>query len=304
MAGRPRDLPFSLIYWAEASGSFLLAGASGIEPGHSAAPRSIDFDATRPWPLGRVLRGAEPLHVHALKGFAELPTGAWTKPPRSSVLLPLKVGAGGSSGVFVAALNPFRKLDQRYRSFLGLIAGQIAAGISNAEAHAAERERAEKLAEIDRAKTQFFSNVSHEFRTPLTLLLSPVEQLLAQPQTEDTKASLQLARRNAHRLLRLVNSLLDLSRAEAGRLQTRYAATDACRASRRSSPAISAPSSRPRAGSTKSTPTRSRNPSMWIENSGRRSSSIFSPTPTNSLSRALFVLQSPRLLTPKASSSR
>ena len=226
LADRPLDLPFSLIYWAEASGSFLLAGASGIEPGHPAAPHSIDFDALRPWPLGRVLRSAEPLQAHPLKGSAELPMGAWAKPPQSSVLLPLKIGAGGSPGVFVAALNPFRKLDARYRGFLGLIAGQIAAGISNAEAHAAERERAEKLAEIDRAKTQFFSNVSHEFRTPLTLLLSPVEQLLAQPQTEDTKASLQLARRNAHRLLRLVNSLLDLSRAEAGRLQTRYVATD------------------------------------------------------------------------------
>ena len=70
-------------------------------------------------------------------------------------------------------------LDDGYRGFVGLVAGQVAAGISTARAYEAERRRAERLAELDRAKTAFFTNVSHELRTPLTLLLGPAEDALA-----------------------------------------------------------------------------------------------------------------------------
>ncbi|HLK21996.1 MAG TPA: ATP-binding protein, partial [Bryobacteraceae bacterium] len=86
--------------------------------------------------------------------------------------------------------------------------------------------------EIDRAKTTFFSNVSHELRTPLTLLLSPVEELLAQQRrSEDSthRELLELVHRNGLRLQRLVNSLLDFSRIEAGRVQAVYEPTDLAR---------------------------------------------------------------------------
>ncbi|HEY7059934.1 MAG TPA: ATP-binding protein [Chloroflexota bacterium] len=92
-----------------------------------------------------------------------------------------------------------------------------------------EQRRAELLAELDRAKTAFFNNVSHEFRTPLTLLLGPLEETLAAPPARlgaDERQQLQTAHRNALRLLKLVNSLLDFSRLEAGRLQPAYAPTD------------------------------------------------------------------------------
>ena len=131
--------------------------------------------------------------------------------------------------MIVAALNPFRPLDVSYAGFINLVAGQIAASIANARAYSAEKKRAEALAEIDRAKTAFFSNVSHEFRTPLTLMLGPLHDLLARSQTHlspTAKEQLDLVSRNGARLLRLVNTLLDFSRLEAGRVQAVYLATD------------------------------------------------------------------------------
>ena len=109
------------------------------------------------------------------------------------------------------------------------IAEQIAVGLASARAYERERQRAEALAEIDRAKTAFFSNVSHEFRTPLTLMLGPLEEVLPDVRerlTPERYEQLITVRRNALRLLKLVNTLLDFSRIEAGRVQATYEPTD------------------------------------------------------------------------------
>ena len=109
--------------------------------------------------------------------------------------------------------------------FIDLVASQIASGLASARAYEAERQRAEALAEIDRAKTAFFSNVSHEFRTPLTLMLGPLEEGSPAGRPDDA-AQLAMAQRNGLRLLRLVNTLLDFSRIEAGRVRATYRPTD------------------------------------------------------------------------------
>ena len=136
-------------------------------------------------------------------------------------------GQDPPAGFLVAGLNPYRPFDDAYRGFIDLVAGQIAAAFANAHAYEEERKRAEALAEIDRAKTAFFSNVSHEFRTPLTLMLGPLEDLLAGPGCrESQRGQVEVAHRNGLRLLKLVNTLLDFSRIEAGRVQASYEPTD------------------------------------------------------------------------------
>ncbi|HZE88315.1 MAG TPA: histidine kinase dimerization/phospho-acceptor domain-containing protein, partial [Verrucomicrobiae bacterium] len=88
----------------------------------------------------------------------------------------------------------------------------------------------EQLGRLDRLKTEFFGNVSHEFRTPLTLLLGPLETLLAEPGLDrDVRDRLLQVQRNALRTLRLVNTLLDFSRLEGGRHSARFAPTDLAR---------------------------------------------------------------------------
>jgi signal transduction histidine kinase/CheY-like chemotaxis protein len=131
-------------------------------------------------------------------------------------------------GFLVAGLNPHRAANADYRGFVELLAGQVSAAIVRADDFERARARVEALAEIDRAKTAFFSNVSHEFRTPLTLMLGPLEDALAEAGAlpEDQRQRLDVAHRNALRLLRLVNSLLDFSRIESGRVQASYRPTD------------------------------------------------------------------------------
>src|SRR5947209_4338927 len=85
--------------------------------------------------------------------------------------------------------------------------------------------RSSALAELDRAKTAFFSNVSHEFRTPLTLLLAPTEEAVTSDGALEGE-DLDAVYRNAQRLLKLVNTLLDFSRIEAGRVQASFEPTD------------------------------------------------------------------------------
>ena len=138
-------------------------------------------------------------------------------------------GPEGHAGRLVVGLNPRRPFDEPYRAFLELVADQLGTALTNARAYEQQRKRAEALAELDRAKTTFFSNVSHEFRTPLTLLVGPLEDGLADaatPLPPVHRERQEVAHRNAQRLLRLVNTLLDFSRIEAGRIDAHYEPTD------------------------------------------------------------------------------
>src|SRR4030095_14738274 len=158
-----------------------------------------------------------------------LPPRTGGPPPHTAVAVPIKSNvAHQPAGVLVAGVSSRLALDAHYTSFYELVAGQIATAVANARADEEGRRRAESLAELDRAKTAFFSNVSHEFRTPLTLMLAPLDELL---ESDDVLSPLvadhlRVVNRNGLRLLRLVNTLLDFSRIEAGRVQAAYRPID------------------------------------------------------------------------------
>jgi PAS domain S-box-containing protein len=224
-----KDIPFALVYTFDNSGPTLcLVAAAGIAAGHSAAPHEIDAESfSSPWPVDILFNANRALTIdHIGDLFPDLPRGDWNKAPNQARLVPMfRRGQEKPAGVFVAALNPYRQCDASYEGFLDLAAGQIAASITNAEAYESEKKRAEELTNLDRAKTAFFSNVSHELRTPLTLILGPVEDALLS-QTPPSTESLEMLHRNALRLLKLVNGLLDFVRIEVGRMRATYQPTD------------------------------------------------------------------------------
>jgi PAS domain S-box-containing protein len=206
-----------------------LQATAGISVSPVAPPTIALRETLGTWSLGSVAQSSQPVVIDGLSSqFGSLPTGAWNVAPQSAMVFPLVLpGQERPRAIMVAAVSPMRALDESYRTFFGLVATQIAAGLADAQALAEERKRAEALAELDRAKTAFFSNVSHEFRTPLTLMLGPLAESIADPKTPpEVKERLQVSHRNGLRLLKLVNSLLDFSRIEAGRIQAVYEPTD------------------------------------------------------------------------------
>lgn len=231
LAHNPYDLPFTALYLLDhETQTVALASTSGIAKEHRALPEIAALDSPAIWPFAEVLREQKVCMISELDAvFDDLPAGVWKRPPHQAVVVPIAPsGQTGKAGVLIVGLNPLRLFDESYQGFIKLVAGQISASFANAQAYEEERKRAEALAELDRAKTLFFSNISHEFRTPLTLMLGPIEDLLAERSALSLKQRepVELLRRNALRLLRLVNTLLDFSRLEAGRMEAVYEPVD------------------------------------------------------------------------------
>ena len=227
------DLPFVLLYALDADGHRArLVGTTGLKPDTTASPRTVDLSVLETvWPLGEVVRSGSAVQVDEVRQrVGPTAVGPYQEPPNRALALPIiPPGATRPVAVFIAGVSSRLPMDEAYRSFYDLLASGITTAVANARAHEEERRRSEALAELDRAKTAFFSNVSHEFRTPLTLMLGQVEDLLAHSRTDLTPNAadqLEVVNRNGLRLLRLVNSLLDFSRIEAGRARAAFQPTD------------------------------------------------------------------------------
>jgi signal transduction histidine kinase len=227
------DFPFSMLYLTEDAGeTWRRACYTGIADDSPGAPKIASrAELSSLWPINKVLDTNEAVIVEPLPEAASGgPLAPWGTPPKAALVMPIaQQGQAIQAGVLIAGLNVHRPIDEPYLAFFEMVRRQIEAGLADVRAYENEQKRAEQLAEIDRAKTLFFSNTSHEFRTPLSLMLGPLEEALARSNHAEAvlrREELELACRNGHRLLKLVNSLLDFSRIEAGRVQSVFEPVD------------------------------------------------------------------------------
>ncbi|MBR0800841.1 response regulator [Bradyrhizobium jicamae] len=230
LALHPRDVPFALLYLIGSDRKTAsLAGAAGIDPGTFASPNVVALSGNDPGG-GWHFSDKAPFTVFEdlQSRFPSEPEGSFSSLTRKAVVLPIAaLNSLETSGFLVVGTNPRLELDERHTDFLQLVKAQVRSAIANARSYEEERKRAEALAEIDRAKTTFFSNVSHEFRTPLTLMLGHVEDMLSRGTLPtDDRERLVVAHRNSLRMLKLVNTLLEFSRIEAGRVRASFEPTD------------------------------------------------------------------------------
>ena len=229
LATNPCDLPFALLYLAGEDRRQRAAGRARRDRRRATPPRR------RRSRSATAACGRSPRRCAALRRSSSrrrptcripLPTGAWERTPERIAIVGISPsgdrGRGRDPGRGPQPAPPVRRelprLRRSHRRPDRRGASPAPTPISCSD------RRAEELAAIDRAKTAFFSNVSHEFRTPLTLMLGPTEDALDQGSLEGE--SLKMVHRNQLRLLKMVNNLLDFARIEAGRMQASYAPTD------------------------------------------------------------------------------
>ncbi|WP_428664286.1 ATP-binding protein [Runella sp.] len=231
---QPKDFPFAVLYQVSEEGNVLLRKQkTPVE-----LPETFAFEQMnrriRPevFPeLDEVLQTGKSAIIENLRTkIADLPSGPWQDSPDKALVLPILQSHHKTPfGVLFVGINPYRQIDDKYRSFFGLVADQIATAIANMHALEEERKRAAALEELDKSKTIFFSNISHEFRTPLTLMLGPLEELMTASESSlnnGERQKLETTHRNAMRLLKLVNTLLDFSRLESGRQKASFSLVD------------------------------------------------------------------------------
>lgn len=232
LSENPWDFPFA-IYRKIVGDKAILSCSTELGQSLRIIPKEIEIDSTShvAAAIKEAISTGKPVLLNELTSKVGIyPAGAWQVPPERAIMLPVSHSFTDKViGILELGINPHRLVDENFSGFLQLITDQVTTAFTDVYVVEEERKRAEALAEIDKAKTVFFSNISHEFRTPLTLMLGSLEDLLnnqAHRLGEANRESIETTHRNALRLLRLVNNLLDFSRIEAGRVKAHFHRTD------------------------------------------------------------------------------
>jgi signal transduction histidine kinase/response regulator RpfG family c-di-GMP phosphodiesterase len=142
-------------------------------------------------------------------------------PARALLVVPLLYDGKIIGSISLRQTRQPRRWETAEIGLAQAVAAQAAIAVQQSRLYQTMRQQAEQLLELDKQKTEFFQNVSHEFRTPLTLTIGPLESAVAQEEGLSYDQSV-IALRNSRRLLRLVNQLLDLQRLDAGLMQPKF----------------------------------------------------------------------------------
>ncbi len=236
------DIPFSLVYLMdESKKSLVLKSQSGytdelpsqiplqFELKNEYSETKFEYKVKEAFlQKEKILKIEQPI-----KYMGVVPISHWKEEVTLAVAIQLSNSSSqeeGAGGVLIVGINTRRAFDNDYQTFIELLASQLSKAISTAVSYEHEKRKAEELAKLDEAKTAFFTNISHEFRTPLTLILSGLEQLLQSKEERELsktqRENIEMISRNSKRLLKLVNSLLDFSRIEAGRTEMSFRKVD------------------------------------------------------------------------------
>ena len=282
------DLPFSLIYLFDDDGTARLGARPAIAPGGRG--RAGDDRRGRPGPglaAGPHPRRASRCVVDDLDRPLPRPArpGAWQRPPEQAVAVPLASSAqehGPVTGFLVVGLNPHRAFDDAYRGFVELLAGQIASGLVNAGSYEAERRRAEALAELDRGEDRLLLQRQPRVPDAADADHGPARGAAALPRarrpTPRAREELEVIERNALRLGKLVNTLLDFSRLQAGRIEARFEPVDLAATTAELASVFRSAVERAGLRFDRRLPAAGRSRSSSTATCGRRSSSTCSPT--------------------------
>jgi signal transduction histidine kinase len=225
------DLPFGLLYRMENQRCELKASFGLAEDNKANIDVLVENSL---WPYKEAIQGGESFLVEDLEErFGQMTCHLWPEPVTKAVILPIRLTVQSENllGVLIVGISPRLAFNERYRSFLELVGDRVTNVLGAIQEYEAQRYRADELANLDKAKTQFFTNISHEFRTPLALMLGPLSDSLVDkehPLDEVQCKRQQMIHNNALRLLKLVNNILDFSRVEHNRTQITFRPIDLC----------------------------------------------------------------------------
>lgn len=203
-----------------------LTAISALSSGSGRLQHSSDGTS---WPIYRALQTRQCVIVEdcrdLISGYS---IRAWDALPHSAVVVPISQDSSIDvpDGVIIIGLNVRRPFDEAYESWIHVIRSQLASTIVSVKGFEEEAQRRDENDKMEKAKQTWFKGAAHDLKSPLNLIIGPLEDVLDSNLTQNQRVGLGTAKRNVERLMRLVDSLMDFSRLEAGKVEGRFVPTD------------------------------------------------------------------------------